>query len=139
MQHPSLYLLIYGHVGGATRRVNRQVAQAMGDVVTVLFALMRGCARSGNIDLPRIEAGIPQPLRDQFRDWRDTDAGISDLADGELAACMFSYSRLHGAIALELAGHVPPQLADRDALFDLQMRHAAESLHRPAGQLASKT
>jgi hypothetical protein len=40
--------------------------------------------------------------------WRQTADGISDLPDGALAACMFCYSRLHGAIVLELAGHVPP-------------------------------
>ncbi|MBV9095130.1 MAG: WHG domain-containing protein [Streptosporangiaceae bacterium] len=47
---------------------------------------------------------------------------------------MFCYSRLHGAIILELAGHLPPQLADRDALFDLQIAHTAEALHRPGTQ-----
>jgi hypothetical protein len=44
---------------------------------------------------------------------------------------MFCYSRLHGAITLELVGHLPPQLANRSALFDLQMAHAAQALHRP--------
>jgi hypothetical protein len=39
--------------------------------------------------------------------------------------------RCDGAIVLELAGHVPPQLADRAALFDLQIAHTAEALHRP--------
>ena len=44
---------------------------------------------------------------------------------------MFCYSRLHGAIILDLIGHVPAELADRDALFDLQMRHTVEALYRP--------
>lgn len=102
----------------------------MWEVVTVLFALMRDCVRHGDIDTSRIEAGIPAPLREQFSTWRQTADGIRDLPDGALAACMFCYSRLHGAIVLELAGHVPPQLADRDALFDLQIAHTAEALHR---------
>jgi hypothetical protein len=42
---------------------------------------------------------------------------------------MLTYSRLHGAIVLELVGHVPPQLADRDALFDMHMEHTTDSLH----------
>jgi hypothetical protein len=42
---------------------------------------------------------------------------------------MIGYAQLHGAITLELAGHVPPQLTHRGALFDLQMAHTAAALH----------
>jgi hypothetical protein len=49
--------------------------------------------------------------------------------DGALAACMIGFAQLHGAITLELIGHVPPQLTDRSALFDLRMAHIAASLH----------
>lgn len=127
--HPSQYMLIYGHAGGAARRVNQPTARAMWEVVTVLFVLMRGCARGGKLDLPRLEAEIPASLRAQFTTWRQSARGIEDLPDGALAACMLCYTRLHGAIALELAGHLPPQLADRDALFDMQIIHTARALH----------
>lgn len=139
LQHPALYLLIYGHTGGRTRRVNQEAARAMWEVVTVLFALMRDCVRHGEIDTARIEAGIPASLREQFSTWRQTADGICDLPEGALAACMFCYSRLHGAIVLELAGHVPPQLADRDALFDRQIAHTAEALHRSAPPVTAMT
>jgi len=130
LRHPARYLLIYGHTGGAARRVNQRVARAMWEVVTVLFALMRDCVQHGDIDTAAIEAGMPAPLAADFAAWRQTADGIGDLPNGALAACMFCYSRLHGAIVLELAGHVPPQLASRDALFDLQIAHTAEALHR---------
>jgi hypothetical protein len=42
---------------------------------------------------------------------------------------MLTYSRLHGAIVLELVGHVPTQLTDHDALFDMEMEHTTDSLH----------
>jgi AcrR family transcriptional regulator len=131
LRNPERYLMIYGNTGGGARRVNQRAARAMWQVVTVLFVLMRDCVDHGDIDTPRLEAGIPPPLREQFTDWRQAADGISDLPDGALAACMFCYSRLHGAIVLELSGHVPPQLADRDALFDLQIAHTTEALHRP--------
>ena len=51
--------------------------------------------------------------------------------DGALAACMITYAQLHGAITLELLGHVPPPLADYAALFDLEMVHAYAALCRP--------
>jgi hypothetical protein len=93
LRHPAQYLLIYGHTGGAARRVNQQAARAMWEVVTVLFALMRDCVRHGDINASGIEVGIPASLREQFPTWRQTADGISDLPDGALAACMFCYSR----------------------------------------------
>lgn len=131
LQHPDEYLLIYGHPGGSARRLNRQAMAAMGNVVAVLFACMRDCAAHGDIDIERIEAATPAPVREQFAAWRAVADGIGDLSDGALAACMFSYSRLHGTITLELAGHLPPQLSDRSALFELQMSHTAAALHQP--------
>lgn len=129
LRHPAEYLLIYGHTGGAARRVNEQVANAMSDAVGVLFASMRNCLRHGDIDVPRLEEATPPALREQFAAWRGAADGIGDLPDGALAACMLTYSRLHGAIVLELVGHVPLQLTDHDALFDMEMEHTTDSLH----------
>jgi AcrR family transcriptional regulator len=131
LQHAAEYLLIYGHAGGAARQVNRRALAEMGNVVAVLFALMRDCTMHGDIDIEHIETAMPASVREQFAAWRDATDGIDDLPDGALAACMFCYSRLHGAITLELVGHLPPQLTDRSAFFDLQMAHTAEALHRP--------
>jgi len=129
-QRPAEYVLIYGHTGGAAQRVNQQAAPAMGEVVSVLFAVMRDCVRHGDIDVSRIETATSSSLRAQFAAWRAAD-GLDDLPDGALAACMLCYARLHGAIILELIGHVPAELADRGALFDLQMRHTVEALYPP--------
>jgi len=129
LQHPAEYLLIYGHTGGTARSMNQHVARAMSDAVSVLFASMRDCVRHGDIDVARIEEAAPPTLRDQFAAWRAAADSIGDLPDGALAACMFSYSRLHGAIVLELVGHIPPQLTDHDALFDMQMEHTTDAFH----------
>jgi len=131
LRRPAEYLLIYGHTGGTAHRVNEQAGRAMGQVVAVLFAVMRDYVRHGDIDTVRIEAGTPPALRAQFAAWRASDSGIDDLPDGALAACMLCYSQLHGAIILELIGHLPAELADHDTLFDLQMRRTADALHTP--------
>jgi len=138
LRHSAEYMLIYGNTGGAARRVNKDVAMAMSSTVGVLFASMRGCVKHGDIDVPRLEEAMPSALREQFAAWRGAADGIGDLPDGALAACMLTYSRLHGAVVLELVGHIPPQLGDHDALFDMQMEHTTDSLHplsipRPAG------
>jgi AcrR family transcriptional regulator len=130
LQHPSQYLLLYGQTGGAVRQLNRRAHQAMWNVVAVLFAMMRNAVANGDVDTERIEAAMPAPLREQLASWRDARDGIGDLPDGALAECMFCYSQLHGAITLELLGHLPPHITDRSALFDLQMAHAATALYR---------
>jgi len=96
---------------------------------------MRDCVAAGDVDTERIEAATPAPLREQLATWRDAIDGIGDLPDGALAACMFGYSQLHGTITLELAGHLPPQLTDRSALFDLQMTQAAAAAAPAASPL----
>jgi hypothetical protein len=89
--------------------------------------LARGAVAAGEIDTERIEAAIPASLRRQLATWRD---GGGDLPDGALAACMITYAQLHGAITLQLLGHVPPPLADYSALFDLEVVHAYAALCR---------
>jgi AcrR family transcriptional regulator len=129
LRHPAEYLLIYGHAGSASRRANEHVAKAMSGAVGVLFESMRGCVGHGDIDVPRLEEATPPVLREQFAAWRGATDGIDDLPDGALAACMLTYSRLHGAVVLELVGHVPRELTARDALFDMEMEHTTDALH----------
>jgi AcrR family transcriptional regulator len=129
LRNPAEYLLIYGHTGGTARVVNQRVAAAMSGVVGVLYASMRDCVAHGDIDVARIAGAASPALREQFAAWRAAAEGTGDLPDGALAACMLSYSRLHGAIVLELVGHIPPQLTERDALFDLQMEHTTDAFH----------
>jgi AcrR family transcriptional regulator len=129
LTHSAEYLLIYGHTGGAARRVNEHVAKAMASAVGVLFASMRNCVRHGDIDVPRLGEAMSPALREQFAAWRCAADGVGDLPDGALAACMLTYSRLHGAVVLELMGHIPPQLTDHGALFDMEMEHTTDALH----------
>ncbi len=125
---PSEYQLLYGHNGGgAVKRGHPQIHQA---VVDVLFSIMRGAVAADEIDTERIEVATPASLREQLAAWRDGDDRLGDLPDGALAACMITYAQLHGAITLELLAHVPPPVADRRALFDLQMVHAYAALCR---------
>ena len=131
LDHQAEYLLLYGHDGAcAVKQRNLQVDRAFSRVVNVLFSIMRAAVAAGEIDAERIEAATPAPLRRQLATWRDENGGVGDLPDGALAACMITYAQLHGAITLELLGHVPPPLADYSALFDLEMVHAYAALCR---------
>jgi AcrR family transcriptional regulator len=131
LEHPSEYLLLYGHTGlRVTPGGDRSVHKAMSKVVAVLFTMMRDALAAGEIDTERLQTATPAPLRQQLADWRDTTEEMADLPDGALVACLIGYAQLHGAITLELIGRIPPQLQPA-ALFDLQMAHVSGSLNAP--------
>jgi len=131
IEHPSEYLLLYGHTGArVTPGANPGASQAMSKVVAVLFTMMRDALAAGEIDTEKLQTAIPAPLRQQLAGWRETTQEMAGLPDGALAACLIGYAQLHGAITLELAGRIPSQLQPA-ALFDLQMAHISGSLHAP--------
>lgn len=129
LEHRSEYLLLYGEFGGLGSRVDPAALRAISSVLDVLFSLMRDALAEGAIDVDRIATNVAPSLRRQLRSWRQSNEGIADMPEGALAACMIGFAQLHGAIALELLGHVPPQLGDASALFDFRMAHIAMSLH----------
>lgn len=129
LRHAEQYLLLYGHDGAAAaRRRNAEIHKAMSSVTDVLFAVMRNAVATGEIDTDRIAAITTTSFRGELANWRAAEGTVETLPDGALAACITLYAHLHGAITLELLGHVPPQLTDRAALFDLEMTHAFASL-----------
>jgi AcrR family transcriptional regulator len=131
LDHQAEYLLLYGHDGACTvQQRNSQVEQAFSHVVNVLYSVVGGAVAADEVDTERIEAATPASLRRQLATWRDQNDRRGGLPDGALAACMIAYAQLHGAITLELLGHVPPPLADHGALFDLEMTHAYTALCR---------
>ena len=131
IEHPSEYLLLYGHTGvRVAPGGDRSIHEAMAKVVAVLFAMMRDALAAGEIDTERLQTATPAPLCQQLADWRKTTEEITGLPDGALVACMIGYAQLHGAITLELTGRIPPQLQPA-ALFDRQMAHVSGSLNAP--------
>ena len=131
LEHPSEYLLLYGHTGlRVTPGGDRSIHKAMSKVVAVLFTMMRDALTAGEIDTEKLQTATPAPLRQQLADWRETTEEMAGLPDGALVACLIGYAQLHGAITLELVGRIPPQLQPT-ALFDLQMAHVSGSLNAP--------
>ena len=132
LDHQAQYLLLYGHPDtDAARRRNPQVSQAFSGVVHVLFSAIGEIAAAGQIDTERIEAATPVSLRRQLARWRDENGLGSGFPAGALAGYMIACTQLCGAITLEVLGHVPPELADHGALFDLEMAHALAGVCRP--------
>lgn len=131
LEHPSEYLLLYGHTGlRVAPSGDHGIHQAMSKVVAVLFTMMRDSLAAGEIDAERLQAVMPTHFRQQLAGWRETTEEMAGLPDGALVACLIGYAQLHGAITLELVGRIPPQLQPT-ALFDLQMAHVSGSLNTP--------
>ena len=131
LEHPEVYLLLYGHTGlRVAPGTEHNAAKAMSKVVAVLVTMMRDALAAGEIDTERLQTATPAPLRQQLADWRETSREMAGLPDGALVACLIGYAQLHGAITLELVGRIPPQL-QATALFDLQMAHVSGSLNAP--------
>ena len=125
LDHQAEYLLLYGDDDAdAAKRRNPQVRNAFSHVVNALFSAIGETVAAGQIDSERIEAATPASLRRQLAIWRDENGISGGFPVGALAGFMIIYTQLHGAIILEVLGHVPPALADHDALFDLEMAHA---------------
>ncbi len=103
LEHPSEYLLLYGHTGlRVTPGADRSVQQAMSKVIAVLFTMMRDALAAGEIDAGKLQTATPAPLRQQLVSWRETTGEMAGLSDGALVACLIGYAQLHGAITLEL-------------------------------------
>ncbi len=131
LEHSAEYLLLYGHTGfRVTPGRDRDAGKAMSKAVAVLFTMMRDALAAGEIDAEKLQTATPAPVRRQLADWREAIQDTAGLPDGALAACLIGYAQLHGAITLELAGRIPPQLQPA-ALFDLQMAHVSGSLNAP--------
>ncbi|MGI8678127.1 MAG: TetR/AcrR family transcriptional regulator, partial [Jatrophihabitans sp.] len=89
-------------------------------VTATLTQVMADAAAAGEIDLDRIDAEIDDTMRAGLQTWAETDS--ITLPAPTLAACLWCYAALHGAIALDLNKHLPPALLDNEALFVTSLR-----------------
>jgi hypothetical protein len=88
--------------------------------VNVLFRCMSAGIARGELDPKAMAATVTPALRTRLERWR-AELGF-DVPAVALAGCLFAWTQLHGAVSLELFGHLPPQLQPADELFDYQMR-----------------
>ena len=114
------YLLLYGHSSACAVKQRNPRSIKPSQVSST------SCSRScGGLSAPvrSIRNASKRPCRHPCAGRSPRGAtrttGAATFPNGALAACMITYAQLHGAITLELLGHVPPPLADYGALFDL--------------------
>jgi AcrR family transcriptional regulator len=126
LEHPAQYSLIFGTPVPGLDSESEECHAQMKRGVNVLFrCMMTGLAR-GELDGKAMEDSLTPSLRKRLHEWRDELA--YDLSTSALAGCLFAWAQLHGAVSLELFGHLPPQLQPGDELFEHQMRQVLRVL-----------
>lgn len=119
VQDPVRYRLVFGTpVGGyqgteATTAASQRSSGVMLDMMVDLVA-------AGAVDLERLEPGLTPDARRGFARW----SGVlsTPLPPVALAVAIDCYSSLHGAIQLEVNGHLPPPVQGQEEVFLGTMR-----------------
>jgi AcrR family transcriptional regulator len=120
LAHPTEYALMFGTPVPGFDECGPEPKLEMLRGVNVLLRMMVSCVKSGRVVPPPLDPSVERKLAAKLRKWKG-HAG-EGLPPAALAACMFVWMQLHGAISLELFGHLPPDLLPADELFEQEMR-----------------
>ena len=125
LDHRLAYRLIFGNpVGGYEG--TPQTTEASLRSTAVLLDVMADLVTSGRLDADRVEHSLTDGSRDRFDAWSE---GLPPVFSAPaLAAAMTCYAALHGALALEMNGHLPPVLRASDEIFTTLMRQTVCSI-----------
>jgi AcrR family transcriptional regulator len=129
LAHPSEYALMFGTPVPGFAVEGPEIEEEMIRGVDVLFRVMITGVQSGVLRPPPLTGPGASKVRAKLRRWQAHEGEV--LPPAALAACLFAWNQLHGAIALEVFGHVPAELVPLDDLFDQQMRQLLAALGCP--------
>jgi hypothetical protein len=124
--HPSEYALIFGTPVPGLEVHDPDVKLELVRGVNVLFRCMTAGVQGGVIHPPPLRGPGAGKLRAKLRAWGPGEAPA--LPPDALAGCLFAWTQLHGAISLELFGHMPEEVLPADELFEQQMRQVLLAL-----------
>lgn len=119
MAHRAEWALIFSTSLPSYNGTPETTAAAQGSFA-VLQRLTADAVDAGVLDVARIEATLSDELRGGLKQWAQMSGQHVPL--GALAGSMWCYSVLHGAISLDLNGHLPPPMLDNAAFFDSALR-----------------
>lgn len=129
LEHPTEYALVYGTPVPGLESGSDERREQMKRGVNVLFRCMMAGLGRGEFNAEAIEATMNPALKAKLAAWR-ADLGF-DLPEAALAGCLFAWTHLHGAVSLELFGHLPMQFQPADELFNQQMTQVMAMLGSP--------
>ena len=129
LQDAHRYRLIFGNpVGGYVGTDDTTAASVRSS--QVLLELMSDLVGARALDVDRLETGLSVGAEDGFAAWGEQLP--RPLPPVALALAIRCYAALHGAIQLEVNGHLPPPLRGLEDAFTDAMRAVVTSGLRPA-------
>jgi AcrR family transcriptional regulator len=126
LDHPTEYALVFGTPVPGLDTGSDECHLQMKRGVNVLFRCMMSGLGRGEFNATSMQATITPALRKRLARWKKELQ--LQLPEDALAGCLFAWTHLHGAVALELFGHLPSQLLPADELFTQQMVQVTEVL-----------
>jgi AcrR family transcriptional regulator len=129
LAHPIQYGLMFMSPQAQVDPNDGQAQAQMKRGVAVLFRCMGSGLADGSVAPPPLEGASGRRLRAKLNKWKAVSP--PGLTTASLAACMFVWTQLHGAISLELFGHLPDVLLPADELFEHLME---QTLHAIGGR-----
>jgi AcrR family transcriptional regulator len=118
-QHPTEYTLMFGNPVPGFDLHGPETKGEMERGIDVLFRSMVTGLAAGVLHPPPLTTPAARKLAAKLRRWGAQERYV--LPPEALAACLFAWTQLHGAISLELFGHMPHEVMPADELFDQQM------------------
>jgi AcrR family transcriptional regulator len=128
-EHPTEYALMFGNPVPGFDLYGPETKTEMERGIDVLFRSMVTGLAKGVLNPRPLAAPVARRLGTKLRRW-GAHEGYA-LPPDALGACLFAWTQLHGAISLELFGHMPPEVLPADDLFDQQMYQVLEVLGCP--------
>jgi hypothetical protein len=123
---PLEYRLAFGSpIGGYSGTDDTSAASARSSAV--LLEVMARAVDDGRVDDAKVEALLDSSLRAGLAAW--SACLPRPLPTPALGAALICYAALHGALDLELNGHLPLPVRDAgSALFEVTLRQTIQSL-----------
>jgi len=127
VQDPLRYRLIFGTPVGGYQGTDATTAASLRSS-GVMLDMMVDLVAAGAVDLERLAPGLALGARRGFEQWSSMLA--TELPPAALAVAIDCYSALHGAIQLEVNGHLPPPLQGQEEVFLGTMHRVIEAALR---------
>ena len=126
MAHPTFFQLLYGNPIPGYHVPEALTVPLAQRPFKGLFRWFIHAYLAGELTIPDEYAAVPPVMAEAAATWKRS-SGI-EMPDALLALLMSGWSRIHGAVLLELFGHLEPMVGDGRTFYQYQLEAFAHLL-----------
>ena len=124
--HPVHFQLIYGNpIPGYSAPTEITIPLARRPFLGMFRWFVRGY-ETGELTIPNEYRDVPQHVAESISAWKEM-SGI-EMPDALVVLLMSGWSRIHGAVMLELFGHIQPLVGEGPDFFRLEVEAFAQQM-----------